>query len=122
MSHDTGYGKPPKASRFQKGQSGNPAGRPKGRHSIQSLFARHLGKRIPAKINGKSMTMEQREAIVVRVIEMAKSGDPNAIRIAMAADNAVAGSHAAREPLLTQGQQEAIMANLGLTRPKGRKK
>ena len=29
-SYDVGYGKPPEHSRFQKGQSGNPKGRPKG--------------------------------------------------------------------------------------------
>ena len=29
-SYDVGYGKPPKATRFKKGQSGNPRGRPKG--------------------------------------------------------------------------------------------
>ena len=28
-NHDVGYGKPPEANRFQKGQSGNPKGRPK---------------------------------------------------------------------------------------------
>ena len=28
-----GYGQPPKATRFKKGESGNRAGRPKGRHS-----------------------------------------------------------------------------------------
>ena len=29
-SYDVGYGKPPKATRFKAGQSGNPKGRPKG--------------------------------------------------------------------------------------------
>ena len=29
---DTGYGNPPAATRFRKGQSGNPQGRPRNRH------------------------------------------------------------------------------------------
>ena len=30
QSYEVGYGKPPKETRFRKGQSGNPKGRPKG--------------------------------------------------------------------------------------------
>ena len=29
----SGYGQPPRAARFHKGQSGNPRGRPRGSHS-----------------------------------------------------------------------------------------
>lgn len=31
--YEVGYGKPPKSTRFKKGQSGNPGGRPRGASS-----------------------------------------------------------------------------------------
>jgi hypothetical protein len=37
-----GYGKPPQSTRFQKGVSGNPKGRPKGSLNVASLFLRTL--------------------------------------------------------------------------------
>lgn len=33
--YEVGYGKPPSATRFKPGQSGNPHGRPKGSKNIQ---------------------------------------------------------------------------------------
>jgi hypothetical protein len=34
-----GYGKPPVETRFQKGQSGNPEGRPRGTKKLVTLLA-----------------------------------------------------------------------------------
>jgi hypothetical protein len=43
---DVGYGKPPKATRFRKGRSGNPKGRQRGDENLLSVFKRMVTKRI----------------------------------------------------------------------------
>lgn len=41
-SYEVGYGKPPKASQFRKGQSGNPRGRPRRRPSLAEAALQQL--------------------------------------------------------------------------------
>ena len=43
--YPVGYGKPPAESRFQKGQSGNPGGRPRGTKKLVTLLGEVLSQR-----------------------------------------------------------------------------
>ena len=81
MSDSVGYGKPPSHSRFQKGQSGNPAGRPKGSPNIATQLARVLKERVVVSSNGRRKTISKSEAIATQLTNKAAAGDLGAIRL-----------------------------------------
>ncbi|MEO0550461.1 MAG: DUF5681 domain-containing protein [Pseudomonadota bacterium] len=72
--YEVGYGKPPKQTQFQKGQSGNPKGRPKRSQNMSTLLADELGRKIQVTENGQTKTMTAREAMVRRIVNGALSG------------------------------------------------
>ena len=47
-----GFGKPPRASQFAKGKSGNPAGRPRGARSMRTLLQEILDQPVTISIKG----------------------------------------------------------------------
>lgn len=63
-----GYGKPPKHTRFQKGRSGNPRGRPKREESFADLIRQELKKRIRIQENGRVIRITKREAWLRRIV------------------------------------------------------
>jgi hypothetical protein len=77
-----GYMKPPKATRWQKGQSGNPKGRrPKEKvENLTVLFDEILMEEIPVTINGRSQKMSKLHAIIEQVRNKALQGEPKAVR------------------------------------------
>ena len=73
-------GKPPQHSRFRKGLSGNPKGRPKVRRNLATVLERTLQEKVVIKENGVRRTVTKLEAAVKQLVNKAASGDLVAIR------------------------------------------
>ncbi len=75
-----GYGKPPVETRFQKGQSGNPEGRPRSKKQLVTLLAEALSGRTGyPKPDGSWMTYA--EAIFASLVAEAAGADLKAKKL-----------------------------------------
>ena len=81
--YPVGYKKPPTATQFRPGQSGNSKGRPKGVKNFGTVLADELKTRIPVTENGKRKNISKREAIAKQMVNKAVAGDPKAIPIVL---------------------------------------
>lgn len=78
MSDDVGYKKPPRHSRWQKGQSGNPKGRAKGQRNLKSDLQAELQERIMVSEGGELKRITRQRALVKSTLTRAIGGDPRA--------------------------------------------
>lgn len=78
-----GYGRPPKASRFKKGQSGNPHGRPRNKSERRSIAARVLGEtqRLSGQPKGARVRYVTLEVIVLTLKQLTAAGHTRASRL-----------------------------------------
>jgi hypothetical protein len=74
-NYSVGYGQPPVASRFKKGQSGNPTGRPKGTPNLSTVLLKTLSERVIVNENGKWKSISKMQAFVKQLVNKAASGD-----------------------------------------------
>ena len=77
--YSVGYRKPPTHSRFTKGQSGNPNGRPKGTLNFTTVLLRTLREKVVINENGKRKLITKLEAAVKQLVNKAASGDLRAL-------------------------------------------
>lgn len=79
---NVGYKRPPTHSRFAKGESGNPAGRPKGTRKSNSL-SDIIHTMVSVNVDGVSRKMPLNEATVMRLFQSALNGNTAAARLVL---------------------------------------
>jgi len=79
--YEVGYGKPPRHTRFKKGQSGNPRGRPKGSKNLTTLLGEALNEPVIVAENGGRRKITMREAIIKQLVKRSATADLRAIKI-----------------------------------------
>ncbi|MBI1391926.1 MAG: hypothetical protein GC152_04210 [Alphaproteobacteria bacterium] len=92
-----GYGRPPKSTRFRKGQSGNPRGRQKERHR-EIPYDTVLGQMVTIREDGRERRVTAAEAFLLQLTQKSLSGDSAAARYSLDAIEAARPSPADNDP------------------------
>lgn len=77
--YEVGYGRPPRHTRFRKGRSGNPKGRPKGSLNLRSELKGLLAAKTKIKVNGEVQTVRTTTALCMSLVQKAMGGDVKAL-------------------------------------------
>lgn len=98
-----GYRRPPRHSRFRKGQSGNPSGRRKG-SGIRSALEKVLDRKVTATVDGERRKVPLTEALVLQLAQKALAGDVRSIREVLK----IADQVEAAAPARPEGKRQVI--------------
>lgn len=80
----SGYKRPPTATRFVKGRSGNPRGRPRSRHR-EIPYDTVLGQMVTIREDGRERRVTAAEAFILQLTRKGLQGDSAAARASLAA-------------------------------------
>jgi hypothetical protein len=76
-----GFRRPPEATRFAAGKSGNPKGRPKGSRTVGAVLQDIIRQKIAVTENGKTRRMSALEVMFRRLVNDAMRSDARAMKL-----------------------------------------
>lgn len=106
-----GYSRPPLATRFKLGQSGNPNGRPKGSLNLKMDLRSELSEKIQIREGERSLKVSKQRAMLKALVAKALKGDARAANVVLTlVDRLFAADSAATEeaPALTPDDQAIL--------------
>ena len=113
MEYEVGYGKPPRHTRFKKGEpSANPRGRPA--KNLMALLVEGLNKPVVVTEDGQRRTITVREAIITQLINKSATADLRATKMLLDlikdAERQTAAAAAGPEPApaFTKADEEVV--------------
>jgi hypothetical protein len=112
--YEVGYGKPPCHTRFRKGQSGNPRGRPASSKNLKTLLSKALNQPVIVTENGRQRKISKREAIITQLVNRSAAADLRAIKILLDILGYIEGQTEATAPEIASfnAADEKVIAQL----------
>lgn len=80
---EIGYAKPPAETRWKKGQSGNPRGRPKGRRGMKQIVQKEAQRKVTVTENGRRRSLPASDVVIRKVFSQALAGEQAAAKLVL---------------------------------------
>jgi len=116
-----GFRRPPESTRFKKGVSGNPKGRPKGSLNVATAFMKALREKVVINEHGQRKTVTKLEAALKQLVNKAAGGDLRAIAqlrdLAREAKEKQTAAVAQQNSIVNEADQEVMNSILKRLRP-----
>ncbi len=113
-----GYCQPPVEHRFEKGTSGNPAGRPKNKPGLAEALRRELETSVTLMMDGKRQVLTKAEVVAKQATNNAMKGDFKFSKLVLAEmrrekqEGSAAGNCVPPKPPMTLEEANRVLLEL----------